>query len=51
MSLHDISLNLRQYIFGSVTLAVVAAVAGAMLTYVLIKIFGGGSPSGSGDHG
>lgn len=47
MSLHDISLNLRQYILGSFTLAIVAAVSGALLTYILIKIFGGGSTSES----
>jgi uncharacterized protein (DUF2062 family) len=48
MNLHDISLNLRQYLFGSVTLAVVAAIAGALLTYILIKIFGGHSTKASG---
>ena len=45
MTLHDITLNLRQYIFGSFTLAIVAALIGALLTYILIKIFGGGSSS------
>jgi hypothetical protein len=47
MTLHDISLNLRQYLFGSVTLAVVAALAGAVLTFILIRIFGGKSTTAS----
>lgn len=46
MTLHDISLNLRQYVLGSFTLAILAAAVGALLAFILIKLFGGGSRSG-----
>ncbi|MFT3932343.1 MAG: DUF2062 domain-containing protein [Chitinophagaceae bacterium] len=39
ISLHDIRANLQQYIYGSITLAVVAAVVLGLISYLAIKIF------------
>jgi uncharacterized protein (DUF2062 family) len=39
ISLATISANLRQYIFGSITLAVIAAVVFGLLTFIVLKIF------------
>ena len=39
ISLHDIKTNLQQYIYGSITLAVVAALALGFISYLLMKIF------------
>ena len=39
ISLHDIKTNLQQYVYGSMTLAVVAALALGFISYLLMKIF------------
>ncbi len=39
ISLQDIKTNLQQYIYGSITLAVVAAVALGLISYLLMKVF------------
>ena len=39
ISLHDIKVNLQQYIYGSITLAVVAALVLGFISYLLMKIF------------
>ena len=39
ISLEAIENNLKQYIYGSITLAVVAAIALGAITYLLLKIF------------
>jgi len=39
ISLHDIKANLQQYVYGSITLAVAAALALGFISYLLMKIF------------
>ena len=39
ISLQNIKLNLEQYIYGSITLAVAAAVILGLISYLLMKIF------------
>jgi glycosyltransferase involved in cell wall biosynthesis len=39
ISLHDIKANLEQYIYGSITLAIVAAFVLGLISYLLMKIF------------
>ncbi len=39
ISLNTVQQNLKQYIYGSITLAIVAAVAFALITFVLLKLF------------
>jgi len=39
ISLHDITANLQQYIYGSITLAVVAGIALGLISYLLMKVF------------
>ncbi len=39
ISLHDIKANLQQYIYGSITLAVIAALVLGFISYLLMKIF------------
>jgi hypothetical protein len=38
-NLHDIRENLRQYLYGSITLAVSAALVFGITSYLLLKIF------------
>jgi uncharacterized protein (DUF2062 family) len=39
ISLESIKANLRQYIYGSITLAIVAGVFWGLLTFILLKLF------------
>jgi glycosyltransferase involved in cell wall biosynthesis len=39
ITLNSVQQNLKQYIYGSITLAVVAGVAFALITFVLLKLF------------
>jgi uncharacterized protein (DUF2062 family) len=39
ISLDTIQKNLQQYIYGSITLAIVAGVAAGVFTFILLKLF------------
>jgi len=39
ISLHDITANLQQYIYGSITLAVIAGISLGLISYLLMKVF------------
>ena len=39
ISLTTITQNLQQYIYGSITLAVIAAIAFGFVTFIMLKIF------------
>ncbi len=40
ITLHSVQQNLKQYIYGSITLAIMAGVVFAVITFVLLKLFG-----------
>jgi glycosyltransferase involved in cell wall biosynthesis len=40
LSLHSIKKNFEQYLYGSITLAVIAAIAAGILTFILLKLLG-----------
>lgn len=46
LSLKSIENNFTQYLYGSITLAIVAGVAVGLLTFVLLKLFKRKSPAG-----
>ena len=39
ISLQDVKANLQQYMYGSITLAVIAALVLGVISYLLMKIF------------
>lgn len=39
IDLKSIGLHLEQYIYGSITLAVIAGLLASILTYILLKVF------------
>jgi len=44
ITLHSVRQNLEQYIYGSITLAVVAGIVFAVITFVILKLFVKKSP-------